>query len=214
MVFGELTVLTIAGKKHGAKAECLCVCGKKVTRGLYYLKRSLKDRVRSINCGHDRGQWKVKHGWSGSKEYRAWLNMRDRCYDPKSNRYSRYGGRGIKVCDRWLGSFEAFLEDVGPAPSKFHSIDREKVDGDYEPGNVRWATPKEQANNRSNTMQYRVIAKRIILDRISTEITAENGQTYHDEPGGKASTPKQVRKLNEAREGIEASLTKKWKLGD
>ena len=63
-------------------------------------------------------------------------------------------------------------------------------------------------------MQYRNIAKRIILDRISTEITAEDGQTYHDEPGGKAFTPKQVRKLNEAREGIEASLTKKWKLGD
>lgn len=63
-------------------------------------------------------------------------------------------------------------------------------------------------------MQYRNIAKRIILDRIATKITAEDGQTYHDEPGGKDFTPKQVRKLNEALEAVEASLTKKWKLAD
>lgn len=214
MIFGELTVLKITGKKQKAFALCRCSCGREVTRKLYYLNRCLKDRTNPVSCGHEQGRWLIKHGMGKSKEYRAWLNMKDRCYDPNSNRYHRYGGRGIHICDRWLQSFENFFEDVGPAPSKSHSIDREEVNGDYEPGNVRWATPKEQANNRSNNMQYRNIAKRIILDRIGQEIEATHGQDYHDEPGGKAFTPKQVRKLNEAREGIEASLTKKWKLGD
>jgi hypothetical protein len=84
---------------------------------------------------------------SNTKEYRAWIEMRRRCYDPKRPSYRLYGGRGVIVCDRWRYDFAAFLEDVGYAPSSAHSLDRINTEGGYEPGNVRWATAQEQSNN-------------------------------------------------------------------
>ena len=84
-----------------------------------------------------------------TKEYRAWAGMKDRCYNSNHIYYHRYGGRGIKICERWLNNFEAFLADVGPAPSSEHSIDRINNDGNYEPGNVKWSTVFEQNHNRS-----------------------------------------------------------------
>jgi hypothetical protein len=74
--------------------------------------------------------------------------MKTRCYNEKAPKYPNYGGRGIKVCDRWLHSFENFLADMGPKPGPEYSIDRKENDGDYEPGNCRWATPTQQAQNR------------------------------------------------------------------
>jgi hypothetical protein len=83
--------------------------------------------------------------------------MIQRCSNPKATRYERYGGRGIKVCDRWVESFDAFLADVGPRPSAWHSIDRyPDNDGNYEPGNVRWATAAEQQQNQSANRMVRV----------------------------------------------------------
>lgn len=88
---------------------------------------------------------------SKSPEYRAWRNMRDRCYNPNIHNYFRYGGRGIVVCERWLNSFNDFLSDMGLRPSPNHTIDRfPNNDGNYEPTNCAWRTPKEQANNRSS----------------------------------------------------------------
>ena len=92
-----------------------------------------------------------KHGHAGNrwtKEYAAWASMKARCHNPRSQGYARYGGRGITVCDRWRESFEAFLSDVGLAPSSKHSIDRIDNDGNYEPGNVRWATGTVQQFNK------------------------------------------------------------------
>lgn len=78
-------------------------------------------------------------------EHIAWRSMKARC---ASKHYKYYGGRGIKVCDRWKNSYKAFLEDMGRRPSKDHSLDRIDNDGDYEPGNCRWSTSEEQLANR------------------------------------------------------------------
>jgi hypothetical protein len=90
-------------------------------------------------------------GGQDRTEYKIWRDMRQRCQDPKSINYADYGGRGIKVCERWE-SFIAFLEDMGLRPSGDHTLDRKNNDGNYEPGNCRWATRKEQHMNRRNTV--------------------------------------------------------------
>ena len=88
-----------------------------------------------------------------SKTYRAWLSMKARCSDPANISWSRYGGRGIKVCERWA-KFETFLADLGECPSAQHSLDRVDTNKNYTPENCRWATKHEQGNNRSTNRVY------------------------------------------------------------
>lgn len=91
---------------------------------------------------------RTTHGMSYEPEYSAWASMLTRCNNPRRPQYQSYGGRGISVCERW-SKFENFLADVGQRPSASHSLDRINNDGNYEPGNVRWATVEEQQNNRT-----------------------------------------------------------------
>jgi hypothetical protein len=119
-------------------------------------------RTSSLNNGHTKSCGciqkesassfaKATHGLRGSSEYRIWSLIKDRCLNSKTKAFRYYGGRGITVCDRWKDSFENFIEDMGPRPSPKHSIDRTNNDGNYEPGNCRWATRVQQMNNkRSN----------------------------------------------------------------
>lgn len=97
-------------------------------------------------------------GGKATPEYAAWMNMKNRCCNKNYNGYQNYGGRGIKVCDRWLDSFENFIEDIGER-SRGMSLDRINVNGNYEPSNCRWATAKEQANNTRFNKKITVFGK-------------------------------------------------------
>ena len=96
-------------------------------------------------------QFKPRHGMSDTRIHYCWMAMRSRCERPTNHAYTNYGGRGIKVCDRWK-DFANFYADMGPRPEGT-TIDRTNNDGDYEPGNCEWVTMKQQAANRRNARQ-------------------------------------------------------------
>ena len=150
--YGLLTVVALVKVENGRSYWlCKCECGNtKVIRGTNLQRGCAK------SCGCARHP--VKHGMYGTTEHNIWSSLIQRCTNPNSQFYHNYGGRGIRVCARWRTSFEAFLEDMGPRPSKKHSIDRfPNNDGNYEPGNCRWATRKEQQRNKrtSRILRYK-----------------------------------------------------------
>ena len=153
--FGRLVVVARAenDSRGHVRWECLCDCGNATTVWGSNLKRKTRS-TRSCGCLAQEARPArtartfTKHGMYKSPEYRAWQNMRERCNNPKHPQFKDWGGRGITVCPEWMDSFEAFYADVGPRPGHRLSLDRIDNDGDYEPGNVRWATHSQQMKNR------------------------------------------------------------------
>ena len=149
--FGRLTVVEVLKDR---RARCLCDCGRQVVVWRNNLKRP---NTRSCGClrkeMYESGRAFKRHGhtadYGKTRIYRIWTNMKTRCGNLNASNYQYYGGRGIGVCKKWSESFEAFLSDMGDPPSSKHTIDRINVEGHYMPGNCRWATMKEQCENRA-----------------------------------------------------------------
>lgn len=153
--FGRLVVLSRAenGPRNAPYWNVRCDCGtERVTRGASLRTGGskscgclVKDNNRRRETTHGEAQG-TDH--NATPEYNAWSSMKGRCHNPRDKGYPNYGGRGIEVCESWRNSYQAFLGDVGRRPGPGYSIDRIDVNGNYEPGNVRWATARQQVRNR------------------------------------------------------------------
>ena len=165
--FGRLTVLQQAPSWNGRRCYiCLCDCG---CVRIHPISRLRSGDMRSCGCLNREvlATRKLVHGdtWQGGStpEYRAWLNMKGRCYNPKNASYRRYGGRGLTVIERWRNSFEAFLEDMGRRPSPQHSLDRIDNSLGYFPENCRWATAVVQKRNSGGIFRVNIGGKIVCL---------------------------------------------------
>lgn len=149
--FGRWLVLSKAQKLLSEKRifwVCLCECGE---QGCVAGGDLVSGHSRSCGCYRKDATVarNTRHGKFGTKTHTTWLAMRRRCFDKNFEKYKTYGGRGITVCDRWL-DFNNFFQDMGERPEG-KTLDRINPEGNYEPGNCRWATAKEQSQNRRRT---------------------------------------------------------------
>jgi hypothetical protein len=172
--FGRLHILREVerGKAGQRRAECICDCGNVVTVTVNNLRMG-----GSTSCHPNKHRRKkpptvVTH----PAERRALLSIIQRCCNPNHKAYDRYGGRGITVCKEWKNSFDSFFSYVGPRPSPVHSIDRwPDNDGNYEPGNVRWANRSEQNRNKRDNVWIDHKGER----RLLIEVAEEAGIPYY-----------------------------------
>lgn len=153
--FGRLKVEREAprrGSKRDRRWHCRCQCGKVTS-----VRQDVLLGGGSLSCGCLLLESRITHGATRhhrkTAEYELWRNMRQRCHNPRADRFPWYGARGIRVCAAWRKSFSRFLSDVGLRPSPQHSLDRIDNHGHYAPGNVRWVLRAQQASNKRNNVR-------------------------------------------------------------
>ncbi len=166
LVFGRLVVVEQNGLTPSGKVRwlCRCKCGTDVSCSADNLRSS---HTQSCGCIRDETlRNRATHGMTGSAEYGSWNGAWERTTNPRNKRFGYYGGRGIRVCDEWK-SFEVFLKDMGRKPTPGHWLDRIDNDGNYCASNCRWATPTQQARNRSITIRVPYQGRQITLGELS-----------------------------------------------
>lgn len=174
--YGRLIVIAQAPHKGRRIAWlCRCDCG----RDAVVVSHRLRARgTKSCGCAKIMPPIQKPKAYATRRDptHRCWRKMIERCDKSYSTNFEYYGGRGIKVCDRWKSDFRNFLFDMGPRPSAFYSIDRyPNPDGDYEPGNCRWATQQQQVDNQKKTIWVIVDGERITL----REACRRTGLKFH-----------------------------------
>lgn len=171
LVFGRLTAQDYV---KPSRWRCICACGVEKNVSSHNL---LNGTANSCGClkNEQLAARRRTHGMTSSPTYIAWCNMKARCYNPSYRGYENYGGRGIKVCDRWLNSFENFLADMGERPEGL-SLDRDKVDLDYTPENCQWRDWPSQMNNQRKTVRITLGEKTMSLAQWARE-TGVNART-------------------------------------
>lgn len=165
--FQKLTVIGTPIRARAAQrwhVMCRCECGTEI---LVMCKLPVNGHSKSCGCirGHkgESATFNVKHGLAHGPEWRVYYSMLHRCYQTHHKSFPEYGARGIQVCERWRESFEAFVADMGLRPEGM-TLDRyPDVNGNYEPGNCRWATSKEQANNRRSNKYLEAFGERLTV---------------------------------------------------
>lgn len=183
-VFGRLTVLSHENKRKNGYIvwKCQCECGN-----ICY-KKSLDLKTSYGSCGcytiEKSKEHNTKHGKTYSREYNSWQGAKSRCLNKNNKDYPRYGGRGIKVCDRWLESFDNFYEDMGDRPEGY-TLDRIDPNGNYGPSNCRWADSYTQNHNKKTKenpsgernirlMEYGYVIKMSHQKATRTSLTIKN----------------------------------------
>ena len=173
-ITGKMKIDTL-GKHKGVFYEIECVCGVKK----YRFYRKIPDSKMCRDCSlKEKAEINTKHNMSKTRIYNNYMKMIERCYDVKSQAYKNYGARGIRVCSRWLNSFDLFLKDMGEKPAGSFSIDRIDVNGNYEPKNCKWSSKEEQAQNRRNTVYVEWEGKKIAFSKLARSYGVEPSIAY------------------------------------
>lgn len=167
--------VVVDARQIDCKVLCRCVCGTENMVNVYNLASG---KTNSCGCAAKPIRAR-KHGLSKTPEYQIWKAIKARCYGVNHKNYPKYGGRGIRVCDRWRDSFDSFYADMGPRPSNRHSIDRIDTNGDYSPDNCRWATQVEQTRNTRRNALVTYNGETKTVAEWSTIIGMMSSTLYH-----------------------------------